>query len=67
MKLGGRPRPVRPRASDPMGLERISGYSRGGFYVRGFSGNDTLDHCAQIGLYRDVLKVYVQPRWRATR
>jgi hypothetical protein len=64
MKLGGRPRPQQPRASDPMGLERISGYSRGNFHVRGFSGNDTLDHCAQIGLYRDVLKVHVQPRWR---
>jgi hypothetical protein len=66
MKLGGRPARSQPRASDPMGLELISRYSRGGFHVRGFSGNDTLDHCAQIGLFRDVLKVHVQPRWRAS-
>lgn len=65
MKLGGRPVRSQPRASDPMGLELISRYSRGGFHVRGFAGNDTLDHCAQIGFFRDVLKVHVQPRWRA--
>jgi hypothetical protein len=67
MKLGGRPRAVQARAADPMGLERVSGYSKGSFHVRGFAGNDTLDHCAQIGLFRDILKVHVQPRWRASR
>jgi hypothetical protein len=66
-KLGGHPTKSQARAADPMGLELISRYSRGGFHVRGFSGNDTLDHCAQIGLYRDVLKVHIQPRWRSRR
>jgi hypothetical protein len=64
-KLGGHPHKAEPRASDPMGLELISRYSRGGFHVRGFSGNDKMDHCAQIGILRDVLKVHVKPRWSA--
>jgi hypothetical protein len=63
-KLRGQPSKARARPSDPMGLELISRYSKGGFHVRGFSGNDKLDHCAHIGLYRDVLGVYVKPRWK---
>lgn len=66
-KLGGHPTKTQPRASDPMGLELISRYTRGYFHVRGFAGNDTLDHCAQIGLFRDVLKVHVLPRWKSRR
>jgi murein DD-endopeptidase MepM/ murein hydrolase activator NlpD len=66
-KLGGRPRKARPRAGDPWGLELISRYSRGNFHVRGFRGNDRMDHCAHFGLYRDVLKVHVRPRWRSPR
>ncbi|HEY8945807.1 MAG TPA: hypothetical protein VIM73_16170 [Polyangiaceae bacterium] len=62
-KLGGRPVRARARKSDPLGLELISRFSRGAFHVRGFAGNDTLDHCAHVGLYRDVLKVHVRPRW----
>jgi hypothetical protein len=62
-QVGGAPLRARPRQSDPMGLELLSRYTRGGFHVRGFSGNDTLDHCAQIGLYRDVLRHHIAPRW----
>ncbi len=54
-KLGGKPRTSRPRGSDPMGLDLISRYSRGNFHVRGYTGNDKMDHCAHLGLYRDVL------------
>jgi hypothetical protein len=46
-----------------VGLDLISRYNRGGFHVRGFSGNDTLDHCAQLSLYKDVLRTHVAPRW----
>jgi hypothetical protein len=66
-KLGGRPQPAQPRPSDPMGLELISRFSKGAFHVRGFSGNDKMDHCAHIGFFRDVLKVYVKPRWNSPR
>ncbi len=51
----------------PLGMAMISRYSKGNFYVRGFSGNDKMDHCAQIGEYRDVLKVHVRPRWNSPR
>jgi hypothetical protein len=66
-KLGGRAQPAQPRPSDPMGLELISRYSKGDFHVRGFSGNDKMDHCAHIGFLRDVLKVYIKPRWNSPR
>lgn len=65
--LGGKPQRTRPRAGDPAGLELISRYSRGAFHVRGFAGNDKLDHCAHLSLYRDILKVHVKPRWSAAR
>jgi len=66
-ELGGRPRTTQPRGADPMGLDLISRYSQGNFHVRGYSGNDTLDHCAHIGLFRDVLKVHIKPRWNSPR
>jgi hypothetical protein len=65
-ELGGRSRAARSRGSDPMGLELVSRYDAGGFHVRGYAGNAELDHCAQIGLYRDILKVHLAPRWKPT-
>lgn len=66
-KLGGKPTRSRPRGTDPMGLDLISRYSRGNFHVRGYMGNDKMDHCAHIGLFKDVLKVHIKPRWRSPR
>jgi hypothetical protein len=66
-KLGGRPQRTHPRPGDPMGLDLVSRYTQGNFHVRGYAGNDTLDHCAHLGLYRDVLKIHVKPRWRSPR
>ena len=66
-ELGGRPRAARSRASDPMGLDLVSRYDQGGFHVRGYAGNAELDHCAQVGLYRDILKVHLMPRWSPPR
>jgi len=66
-KLGGRPRGVRPPGRGPMGLELISTYSRGNFHVRGYMGNDKMDHCAHIGLFRDILQRHVKPRWRSPK
>jgi LysM repeat protein len=66
-KVGGRPKQSQPRGADPMGLDLISRFSRGKFHVRGYSGNDKMDHCAHIGLFRDVLKVHVKPRWKSPR
>jgi hypothetical protein len=61
--MGGSPEESYSRAGDPLGLDMISRYSRGGFHVRGYAGNDTLDHCAQLSLYKDVLRTHVAPRW----
>jgi LysM repeat protein len=66
-KLGSTPRKARPRASDPMGLELIARLDLGNFVVRGFRGNGKLDHCAHIGLYRDVLRAYIARRWNSPR
>lgn len=66
-ELGGRPRKSRARKSDPMGLELIDRYDRGFFHERGYSGNDKMDHCAHIGLFKDVLKVHIRRRWNSPR
>jgi hypothetical protein len=66
-KLGGKPHRTAPRGTDPMGLDLISRFTRGNFHVRGYSGNDKMDHCAHIGLLKDVLKVHIKPRWNSPR
>ena len=64
-ELGGKLRDV--RGTGPMGMTLITRYSKGNFHVRGFSGNDKMDHCAQIGEFRDVLRVHIKPRWNSPR
>jgi hypothetical protein len=64
-EVGGTPKAS--KGAGPLGLELISRYSQGNFHVRGFSGNDKMDHCAQLGLYRDVLKIHIKPRWNTPR
>jgi len=64
-EVGGKLRDV--RGAGPMGMTMITRYSKGNFHVRGFSGNDKMDHCAQIGEFRDVLRVHVKPRWNSPR
>jgi hypothetical protein len=64
-EVGGTPK--LSKGAGPLGLELIARYTKGNFHVRGFSGNDKMDHCAQIGLYRDVLKIHIKPRWNTPR
>ncbi len=64
-EVGGTPK--QSSGAGPLGLELVSRYTKGNFHVRGFSGNDKMDHCAQIGLYRDVLKIHIKPRWNTPR
>lgn len=66
-KVGGRPKKAKPRGSDPMGLDMNTRFSKGNFHVRGYNGNDKMDHCAHIGLLRDVLKIHVKPRWSSPK
>jgi len=62
--LGGRPKSAKPRPSDPFGLELLSRFDKMGFHMLGFSGNGALDHCAHVGLLRDILSVHLAPRWK---
>lgn len=64
-EVGGRPSRARKRPSEIMGLELISRFDREDFHIRGYQGNDKMDHCAHIGLFRDVLKVHIAPRWKS--
>jgi hypothetical protein len=66
-QLGGRPARAQARASDPMGLDLLERFDKGGFHMRGYAGGSELDHCAHLGLYRDILKVHVAPRWSGSR
>jgi hypothetical protein len=58
--LGGTPLAV--RRADPLGLELVEYYSRGGFQVRGYAGNDKADHCAQLAVLRTVFRALGR-RW----
>jgi LysM repeat protein len=64
-QIGGRLR--KSRRSDRLGLELFQRYDRRNYHVRGYRGNDKPDHCAHLGLMRDVLKVHINPRWRTPR
>ena len=66
-KLGGWPQHGKPRGSDPWGLDLVSRFDQVTFHVRGYSGNDKMDHCAHIGLYTDILKTRLAPRWHSPR
>jgi hypothetical protein len=50
-----------------MGLELNSKFDAGNFHARGFDGNDKMDHCAHIGLMRDVVKSFLKKRWNGPK
>jgi len=51
-QLGGKPQAV--ERNDALGLELVEAFDRGDLFVRGYAGNDKADHCAQLGILRDV-------------
>jgi LysM repeat protein len=60
-KLGGKVREA--RRSDVLGLELFERFDQRGYHVRGYRGDDKPDHCAHIGLMRDVVRAHLGPRW----
>lgn len=52
------------KKKDVLGLEMIDRFDRGGFHVRGYEGDDKPDHCAHIGLMKEVVGKHLQPRWK---
>ena len=55
------------RRKDRWGLEQHHKYDAGNVHIRGYDGNDKMDHCAHIGLLRDVLKVHIKRRWKTPK
>lgn len=51
-QLGGKPQAVKRR--DALGLDLVEYFTHGDLHVRGYAGNDKADHCAQLGVLRDV-------------
>ncbi len=66
-ELGGKVKTAKPKKNDTMGLELNSKFDSGNFHVRGYDGNDKMDHCAHLGLLRDILKGQVKPRWKSPK
>ena len=64
-RLGGKMR--KGKRSDVLGLTLFERYDRSGYHVRGYRGNDKPDHCAHLGLMKDVVKVHVNRRWKSPR
>lgn len=64
-RLGGKVR--RAKRNDVLGLTMFERYDRGNYHVRGYRGDDKPDHCAHLGLIKDVLKVHVKRRWKSPR
>lgn len=63
--VGGAPKKVHGKG--PMGMDLIARYTKGNFHVRGYAGNDKMDHCAHFGVLRDVLKVRLKPRLKSPK
>ncbi len=61
--LGGKVKAA--KGSDLYGLELFERFDRGGYKVRGYRGNDKPDHCAHLGLMRDVMRTLINPRWKS--
>jgi len=64
-KLSGKLR--KARRSDVLGLRLFERFDRRGYHARGYRGKDKPDHCAHLGLMKDVMKVHINPRWRSPR
>ncbi|MGK4006350.1 hypothetical protein WMF31_27275 [Sorangium sp. So ce1036] len=64
-QLRGKPR--RASRRDVLGLDLVQRYDRGGFHLRGYSGDDKPDHCAHLGLMADVMRVHIKPRWKTPK
>ncbi|MEZ4445632.1 MAG: LysM peptidoglycan-binding domain-containing protein [Polyangiaceae bacterium] len=59
--IGGKLR--KANRSDVLGLSMFERFDKGNYHVRGYTGNDKPDHCAHLGLMKDVIKVHINRRW----
>jgi LysM repeat protein len=63
--LGGKMK--KAKRSDVLGLQMFERFDRGGYKVRGYRGDDKPDHCAHLGLVKDVVRLHLGKRWRSPR
>ncbi|MEN9578633.1 MAG: hypothetical protein RJA70_1642 [Pseudomonadota bacterium] len=61
--VGGKPEVSKHQEAYRLGLNEISRYSTGSFHVRGFSGNEALDHCAQFEMLGYAAREFLASRW----
>ena len=64
-QLGGKLK--RARRSDVLGLKLFERFDASGYHVRGYKGDDKPDHCAHLGLMKDVIKVHINRRWKSPK
>jgi hypothetical protein len=60
-------KPKKATRQDVLGLDMFERFDKGGFHVRGYTGNDKPDHCAHIGLMADVVKSHLGARWSSPK
>ena len=64
-QLGGKPK--RTNRQDVLGLDMIDRFDKGSYHMRGYTGDDKPDHCAHIGLMKDIVRVHLEPRWKTPK
>lgn len=64
-QLGGHLRTT--KRADVLGLAMDERFDQGGYHVRGYLGDDKPDHCAHLGLIKDVVKSHLNARWNPPR
>ncbi|MBM4358420.1 MAG: hypothetical protein FJ096_09960 [Deltaproteobacteria bacterium] len=55
------------RRADVLGLAMDERFDRGNYHVRGYLGDDKPDHCAHLGLLKDIVKTHLNRRWNPPR
>jgi len=64
-QLGGRFKTT--KRADVLGLAMDERFDQGNYHVRGYLGDDKPDHCAHLGLMKDVVKAHLNRRWNPPR
>jgi hypothetical protein len=64
-RLGGRIRTT--KRADVLGLAMDERFDQGNYHLRGYLGDDKPDHCAHLGLLKDVVKAHLNRRWNPPR
>ncbi len=64
-ELGGKMKSS--KRDDVLGMKMFERFDRGNYHVRGYRGDDKPDHCAHLGLMKDVMRVHINRRWHSPK